>query len=180
MPNGKEANQAGSSNWFQGNFKLGRSISVGELKEWNLEKDKEDRELIKKSKLQLKTINKGKELNAEEMETLMKKLEDLDERIKQECKKVSDEVGVLRMEGKKEREEMKKIWEAEKKIKKEKIKGIKDRLDKLEQERVMVEKVEDGGGERPGKVMDAERRLRKLEWGGREKGKRVKEKECNS
>ncbi|CAD6216275.1 GSCOCG00011331001-RA-CDS, partial [Cotesia congregata] len=94
--------------------------------EGQLAKDKKDREVIKKSRLQIRGQGGEGEMSTKDMEALMKKLNEIDGRIKAECKKVSDEVGQLREEGRREREEFKRKWQEE-----------KSRIDKETEERLM-------------------------------------------
>ncbi|CAG5096686.1 Protein of unknown function [Cotesia congregata] len=121
MPDGKERNKAG------------KRIREKE-EESSLRKDKEDKEVLKRSKLQIWDQEKKDSLNQAEMEALMKKLGELDKRIVQECKKVSDEVGQLREEGRIEREEFMKKWEEEKLEISGRIEKLEKRLEILEQD----------------------------------------------
>ncbi|CAD6216015.1 GSCOCG00011228001-RA-CDS [Cotesia congregata] len=182
MPDGKEGNKAGNLNWFQTNFRLERTASTGDLEkpgaggkrirekeeESSLRKDEEDKEVLKRSKLQIRDQEKKDNLNQAEMDALMKKLGELDKRIVQECKKVSDEVGQLSEEARKEREEFMKKWEEEKLEMSGRIEKLEKRLEILEQdnrgnpfgEKVEIDSVLD---------KETERRLNKLEAGAERK-----------
>ncbi|XP_044576320.1 uncharacterized protein LOC123259723 [Cotesia glomerata] len=66
------------------------------------------------------------------MEEILKKLEELGDRIKEECGKVSKRVDELREEGVKERENLKKIWLEGQKANEARTNELAKRMEKLE------------------------------------------------
>lgn len=141
MPEGNVEKQARNSNLYRNKFALGRMASAGDLaeaislrkrkereadSELRLARVKKEREVFKKSKLLTRSP-----IKQEEMEVLLNKLAEIDTRIKEECSKVGNTVGELKEVGRKERDELKKMWEEDKKQIYNRIEGLEDRLERL-------------------------------------------------
>ncbi|CAG5100841.1 Protein of unknown function [Cotesia congregata] len=184
MTDGKAGSQTGNLNLKLGNrnLVLGRTASAGDLteailrgkrkereaeSEWRLEKDKIEREVVKRSKLLSKSPEKNKELTEGEMEAIMKKLSEIDVRIMEECAGLGRRVDQLKEEGKKEREELKKMWEEDRKQMSERIERLEGRLERLEkaaEEDVDMSADGDTTVRKRGQVdSGTERRMRKIE-----------------
>lgn len=118
----------------------------------------EEKEVFERSKKLVRSPEgKGK------MEGILRKLEKIDGRIKEECGKVGERVDCLREEGKKEREELRKMWEEEKKEMNARLKGLEKRLNKREVVRVEKEQgISSGGGEQR-LEKETEKRITKIE-----------------
>lgn len=147
MPDGEKDEKAGILNSFRADFKLGRTVSTGDIEELltgvkrskqldfegTLAKDKGDREVLKKSRLQVTAQAKKEFIKQAEINVLLKKLEKLDRRIKDECNKVGEDEVRLREEDREEREEFMRKWEEEKQEMSGRLQSLKKRLETLEQ-----------------------------------------------
>lgn len=129
--------------------------------ELKLAKDKVKREVFKTSKLLSRSPVKQKE-----MEKIMKKLAEIDTRIKEECAKMGKRVDELKEEGRRERNELKKMWEEDKKQMYNRIGGLEDRLEKLEKvssDNVEMSVAGEDSGVRRGQIArETEKRMRKM------------------
>ncbi|XP_044585903.1 uncharacterized protein LOC123265941 [Cotesia glomerata] len=180
MTDDSNLGKAGSLNPFQRRVDLNRSSSAGDLSEvvlsgkrkdregeigLRLERDRAERDIIKRSRLIAKSPNKKIGLTEEEMEEILKKLGGIETKISEECGKVSKRVDELKEEGRKERAELRKIWEEDKKRMNERMDGLESRLEKIE---MFVSRRGNGEGDTlevaEGRMdEEAERRLRKME-----------------
>ncbi|CAG5096647.1 Protein of unknown function [Cotesia congregata] len=99
------------------------------------------------------------------MKEILKKLGGIETKISEKCGKVSKRVDELKEEGRKERAELRKMWEEDKKRMNERMDGMESRLEKLE---MAVSRRGNGEGDTmeltEGRMdEDAERKLRKME-----------------